>query len=177
MRRIAVDYAILGRDTLAEYKNLYSNYYLSPTQLFSMVHLCEAIVHFDGQGSSTPDTVRFCLESLGEAKVNYPLAGPLQYMFRQSLAEHKIPVSDDIEQLLGTSSRLDPEDLLNACTRPTYKQPMALILPNMEKGLGQDFVNEWRSKARTVERPQGTRFQAILSGKPKRVEIGSILNP
>ena len=125
-----------------------------------------------------PKTVKFCLTSLEEAKVGYPVAGPLQKMFRLSLTEYRIPVSDELERMIGTSARMGPEELLDACTRPTYQQPIAQIMPNMEAGLGQDFMNGWQHMAEdeSAELPLGRSPGSGKYGKGKRLEIGPLLN-
>ena len=160
-------------DLLMRYKSIYTNLYLSPLQLFCLVKLADAVVGYDGHGSTTPRTVDFCLTSLEEAKIGYPIAGPLQKMFRVSLTEYRIPVSNELERMIGSSQQMGPEALLDACTRSTYKQPITQIKPNMEADLGQDFVNGWQhlNKARSRESSESESV-----GKGKRVEIGSLLN-
>lgn len=123
------------------YKKIYSNFYLSPLQLFCLVNLSDALVRYDGHGDTTPRTVEFCLTSLEEAKAGYPVAGPLQKMFYDSLTEYGIPVSDELERMLRVPARTAPEQLLDACTRPTYREPIAQITHNMEAGLGQGFMD------------------------------------
>ena len=159
-------------ELLTQYKRIYTNFYLSPIQLFCLVSLADALLRFDGHGDTTSKTVEFCLTSLEEAKVGYPIAGPLQRMFRLSLTEYRIPVSDKLERMIGASARIGPEELLDACTRPTYKAPMAQIMPNMEPDLGQAFMDAWQH----LELPLGENSDSGSKGKGKRVEIGSLLN-
>lgn len=175
---IAVNHAKIGLELLIQYKNIYSNFYLSPIQLFCLVHLSDAVVLYDGHGDTTPRTVEFCLSSLEEAKIGYPLAGPLQKMFRVSLTEYNIPVSDELERMIGASARMGPEELLDACTRPTYKQPLAQIMPCMETDLGQAFMNGWQkiAEGRSPEVPLGDGPFSSSYGKGKKMEIGSLLN-
>lgn len=169
---IVVNHAKRGMELLTQYKRIYSNFYLSPIQLFCLVSLADALLRFDGHGDTTPKTVEFCLTSLEEAKVGYPIAGPLQRMFRLSLTEYRIPVSDKLERMIGASARIGPEELLDACTRPTYKAPMAQIMPNMEPDLGQAFMDAWQH----MELPLGENSGSGSKGKGKRVEIDSLLN-
>ena len=165
-------------ELLLQYESIYGNFYLTPLQIFCMVHLCDTVVRYDGHGNITPRMVDFCLTSLQEAKIGYPVAGPLQKMFRLSLAEYSIPIPNELERMIGVSARIGPEELLDACTRPTYRQPIAQILPNVEADLGQDFINGWQRIAedRSVELPSGERSRSGSYGRGKRVEIGSLLN-
>lgn len=177
--RVVVDHAKTGVELLTQYKSIYTNFYLSPLQLFCMVHLCDAVVRYDGHGETIPRTVEFCLTSLEEAKVGYPVAGPLQQMFRHSLTEYSIPVPKELERMMGgVSARLGPEELLNACTRPTYKQPITQILPNMEAELGQNFMDGWQriAEGKSAEPPLGDMFGSGSYGKRTGLAIGSLLN-
>lgn len=176
--RAVVDHAKLGVELLTQYKRIYTNFYLSPLQLFCLVHLCDAVVRWDGHGDTTPRTVEFCLSSLAEAKVGYPLAGPLQKMFRLSLTEYGISVPNELERMMGISAHLGLEELLEACERPTYRQPMSQILPNMAAGIGQDFMDgrqrmaeDRATEVRLEERPDSGGYD-----QGKRLAIGSLLN-
>lgn len=176
--RVIVEHAKTGVELLMQYKRIYTNFYLSPLQLFCLIHVCDVVVRYDGHGDTTPRTVEFCLVSLEEAKVGYPVAGSLQKMFRLSLAEYSIPVPRELERMIGVSARIGPEELLDACTRPTYKQPIAQLLPNMEAGLGQNFMNGWQdiAESRSAELPLGEKLDSESYGRGKRLAIGSLLN-
>lgn len=165
-------------ELLTQYKDTYTNFYLSPLQLFCLVHLCDAVVQYDGHGDTTPRTVEFCLVSLEEAKVGYPVAGPLQKMFRLSLTEYGISVPNELERMMGISAHLGPEELLDACERPTYRQPMSQILPNMGAGIGQDFMNgrQRMAEERATEVRLEERSDSGANDRGKRLAIGSLLN-
>lgn len=137
-----------GLDLLKLYRLYFTYQYQSPLQLFSTVHICDSSIRFDMENPSIMDTIRFCLESLQEAKVGYSIAGSLQQMFCLSMAEYKIPIPDDLVGAIQVSSECEPEHLLDACTRPTYKQPLKQILPNLDKNLGVEFVQLCEEVAR-----------------------------
>ena len=170
---VVVNNAKTGMELLTQYKSIYSNCYLSPLQLFCLVHLSDALVRYDGHGDATPRTVEFCLTSLEEAKAGYPVAGPLQKMFRVSLTEYRIHVSDELERMIRVPARMAPEELLDACTRPTYKQPIAQITHNMEADLGQGFMDGLQ---RLAEVPLEESPGSGSNSKGKRMEIRSLLN-
>lgn len=133
------------------------------------------MVGYGSQDVSTIEAARFCLESLEEAKVGYPLAGPLQRMFRLALDDYNVLLPDELERMCGPSSKYGPEELLNACTRPSYQQPIVQLLPNLDKGLAQDFMDEWQKLCE--ERPQQNR-PVEFSGQEKQMsmQITSVLN-
>ena len=174
---LIVKHAEIGVELLTQYKSMYTNFYLSPLQLFCLVHLCDAVVRYDGHGNTTPRTVAFCLTSLEEAKVGYKVAGPLQRMFRLSLTDYGIPVADELERMISVSARIGPEELVDVCTRPTYRQPLAQVTPRMEPDLGPDFMNGWQhlAESRSTEYLLGEEPHSG-SARGKRVDIDSLLN-
>ena len=175
---VVVNYAKMGMKLLTQYKSIYTNSYLSPLQLFCLVNLSDAVVRFDGHDDVTMKTVEFCLTSLEEAKVGYPVAGSLQKMFRVALTDYNIRVSDELERMIRVSARMAPEELLEACTRPTYKQPITQILHNMEANLGQGFMNGLQciAEGNSAQVPLEEDLDSGSSGKGKRMDIDSLLN-
>lgn len=95
-----VNHAKIGIELLMQYTTIFTNFYLSPIQLFCLVNLADALVRYGDFDDATVRTVEFCFTSLEEAKIGYPLAGALQKMFRQSLTEYRIPVSDELERMI-----------------------------------------------------------------------------
>lgn len=142
LRTLVIRQASEGFALITQHRNLYTSLYQSPLQLFCMVHICDALVRYHSESPSIPETIQFCFESLQEAKVSYPIAGPLQQMFRLSLAEYNVPVPDHLKSLIGDSSQYGPEDFLNTCTRATYRQPIKQLLSNLDPALGIEFVQE-----------------------------------
>ena len=132
-----------GLALLIRYRQRYGAAYQTPIQLFCTVHICDAIVSHDRDASSCQETIRFCIESLAEAKASYPLATPLQKMFATSLNDLNIALPDDLAKLVGPPSTYQIDGLLSACTRMTYRAPIAQILPSLKPSLAQDFVDDW----------------------------------
>ena len=170
---VVVNHAKIGMELLTRYKLIYSNCYLSPLQLFCLVNLADALVRYDDHGDATRRTVEFCLTSLEEAKAGYPVAGPLQEMFRVSLTEYGIRVSDELERMIRVPARMTPEQLLDACTRPTYKQPIAQITHNMEPDIGQGFIDGLQ---RLAEVPLKESPSSGSNRRGERMDIRSLLN-
>lgn len=162
-----MQHAKLGVELLLRYQRIYSTHFVTPLQLFCLVHLCDALIHYDGAGGTTGQAIRFCLSSLEEAKTGYPVAGPLQKMFRDALKEYQIPFSWEHERMMSSTLRLGPEELMKVCTRPTYRQPFSQLLPNMEQDLSQQFVKECQSFGDRQRSPKGTQ---------KCMDIGAVLN-
>lgn len=166
-----------GLQLLIQYRDVYSDYYLSPLQLFCMVQICDSYIRHGRAGETSPRIIEFCFGCLEDAKVGYPVAGPLQKMFRNSLSEYNVPVPDELERMIGESVRLGPDELVDACTRTTYKQPISQVLPNMTNDIGQTFSIAWQQSSPQL-RAAGERTRArSMSGKGKGMDIGSMLNP
>ncbi|KAL8797580.1 MAG: hypothetical protein Q9195_000397 [Heterodermia aff. obscurata] len=162
-----VQYAKIGVDLLFRYKTAYSDHFVTPLQLFCLVHLCDAVVRYDGEGEMTDQAIHFCLSSLEEAKTGYPLAGPLQKMFRVALSEYHLPVPRGLERMMGSTLRMSSEELLKVCSRLTYRVPIGQLLPSMDPDLSRQFVAEWQKF--------GDRFGSS-KGKLKSMDIGTMLN-
>ena len=162
-----VQYAKIGVDLLFRYKTVYSDHFVTPLQLFCLVHLCDAVVRYDGAGEVTDQAIRFCLSSLEDAKAGYPLAGPLQKMFRVALSEYQLPIPRELEQMMGSTLRLGSEELIKVCTRMTYRVPISQLLPSMESDLSRLFVEEWQKLGDRV---------GSSKGKLKSMDIGTMLN-
>ena len=178
LRTLLIKNARRGLELQDQYSRLYTPHYLSPIQLFCLVHLCDAIVRFDASDTaSRTECIEFCLISLEQAKIGYTVAGPLQKMFHIALSDYGIPISGGLESHLGASIRIGPEDLLEACTRSSYRQPIAQLLPNMEPRLGQEFIEGYQQlfQGRPSERATAEASSAAR-GKQKRLEIGALLN-
>ena len=162
-----VHYAKTGVDLLFRYKIAYSDHFVTPLQLFCLVHLCDAVVRYDGAGEVSDQAIRFCLSSLEEAKTGYPVAGPLQKMFRVALSEYQVPVPRELERMMRSTLRLGSEDLLKVCSRLTFRVPISQLLPSMDSDLSQQFVDEWQKFG---DRDLSSR------GKLRSMDIGMMLN-
>ena len=140
-----------------------------------MVQICDALVRYDRadpESSTVLEVVEFCLNSLQEIRISYPVADSLQQMFRMSLNEQGISIPVDLQRRFAAFARMTPDDLLDACTRPTYRQPVQQIMFNMEPDLGHHFIHMWSDLA-------GHRGGGKHKGKqkePKAMDIENMLN-
>lgn len=95
-------------------------------------------------------------------------------MFANILTEHDIPLAADLAHLVGPSYKYQLEDLLNACSRSSYRPPIAQLLLNFEETLAQDFMAEWQAACdqqahRGLEDPKTVYTQRMM-------HIDSLLN-
>ena len=174
IRDLLLKHAKQGLALLVQHRQIYSTFYQPPLQLFHLVHICDALITHDAPSQDTPEIIRFCIESLEDAKFGYPVAGPLQRMFANMLSDCNIRLPDDLAQLVGPPYRYSLEDLLNACVRQSYRPPVAQLLPNMEATLAQDFMVEWQE---ACERRRQSRMETPESVQTQRtMRINTVLN-
>lgn len=167
-------YAREGLALLIQYRKAYGTFHQSPLQLFCMIHICDAIVSHDGHGGDTLDTIRFCIESLEDAKFGYPVAGPLQRMFANRLIECNISLPNDLENLVGSPHIYQLEDLLNVCARSSYTPPITQLLQNFKPSLAQDFMDEWQ--AAYDQHPQTNLENPTAVPNQRSMHIDTLLN-
>ncbi len=171
---VMIQHARRGVDLLIRYQQLYTGVYQSPLQLFVVVHICDALVHYDSANESTPDVIRFCLETLQDARVSYAVAGPLQKMFCLAIEEYGLLLPDGMMDLAESLSQFGPEEMLEACTRISYRQPTSQIQLNLKSGIAHDFAHT------RTHLPDGNPPEAegdtASSGKQIRMQIKSLLN-
>lgn len=174
IQRLLVKHAEEGLSLLIHYCQAYGAIYLHPILLFCLVHICDAIITHDRASLSTSQTIRFCIETLEEAKTGYPLARSLQQMFVTAVADCNLQLPPDLQGFIAESSMYQLDELLNAVTRPTYQAPISLLLPNLRPGLAQDFMDEWQQASATMD---GDSRSEVESTQPQRsMQISSLLN-
>lgn len=144
IQEITLENASFGVEILRMYRTLYTCRYQPALQNFSLLHLCDALVRFAPPPTNT-QTIGFCLEVLKEAaddRGGFAVCGPLQETFRQTALECRVPLPDNIGELMG-HAEYGSDDILDACTRHTYAQPVDQIIQNMCPTIDKDFSDEW----------------------------------
>ncbi|KAL3428502.1 nitrogen assimilation transcription factor nit-4 (fungal specific transcription factor) [Phlyctema vagabunda] len=135
------------------YRVQYTCRYQPVFQMFALLHLTDVIARFFphaievGQAKSRDgaQAVEFGLQCLMHSHAGLPVAGALQEMLRRTANECSIPLPRNLNELMDTSRspkqtyRID--DLLNACTRSSYVQPVAEI----HKRYAPSFSVDWNS--------------------------------
>lgn len=171
LRQHVLNHARSGIRFLYQYQKAYSQYFLTPLQIFCMVHICEALTRYgrdDSQSPTISEAVDFCLSALEQTRISYPLAGPLQQMFRTSLKEQGRPIPKEVERRIEAPNRHTPDELLDACIRPTYRLPVSQILSNMEPNLGQSFMDTWNEL--TKDTNGGTQGGKNKAGRQMNIQ-------
>jgi hypothetical protein len=135
------------------YRAQYSCRYQPVMQMFSVLHLSDTIARIfpggmEGRSKDGPEAIQFGLEVLMQSAVGFPIAGPLQHMLRRSAEELSIRLPRSFDMVL--SSKPTPQiyridDLIDACTRPSYTQPIEEIIPRYMASFPADWAVEGAS--------------------------------
>ncbi|TVY82922.1 Nitrogen assimilation transcription factor [Lachnellula suecica] len=158
-----------GLYLLDHYNIQYTCQYQPVLQMFSVLHLSEVIARFfpGGQDKAKDgsEAISFAMEALGQSRGGFPVAGPLQEMLRRTANDCSIRLPRNLSDIMPPPRppkqmyRLD--DLIDACTRPTYTQPSEEIhgryLPS--------FSAEWAT--------EGASFGLTLVSGPSRLKVPS----
>lgn len=83
-----------------------------------------------------------------------------------------VELPPDIAQKIGSPVEYSLDDILDACTRLTYRQPTEQILRHMDNSMATDWVAEWEKQ---VVEP-GQKRPRSESSSGKYMQIGSLLN-
>ena len=152
------------------YQNRYSCRYQSVLQMFSILHLVDVIARFfpggiEGPTKDGPDAVTFGLEALLQSHIGFPIAGPFTEMLRQTARECSIRLPKNIDNL-PTSRRSSNaqiyrmDDMIDACTMPSYVQPVGELHRRYHASFSADWVAEAESCGFPKSRPGNTRLVA-----------------
>lgn len=118
--------------------------------MFAVLHLSDTIARFfpggvEGRSKDGPEAIQFGLEVLMQSAVGFPVAGPLQEMLRREAKACSIRLPKSFDLMVSTKPaypayRID--DLIDACTRPTYTQPLNELIPRYVPSFSADWAVE-----------------------------------
>lgn len=182
-----------GLFLLEHYRTNFTCRFQPILQLFSVACLCDAVARFfparpssarptDKDGS---EAIIFGLEVLQESYANgfgFPIAGTLRDLLRLAPASYttKITFPPGWDQLIFAPRKINYEEIMDACTRATYFQPIWGVREKCEAGLGQDWLRE--SGGWGMRKPEaGDRSLRVVAGEPDRganylMQIKNLLN-
>ncbi|KAH6667253.1 hypothetical protein B0J14DRAFT_677059 [Halenospora varia] len=136
------------------YRTQYTCRYQPVPQMFAILHLCDTIARFfpggvEGSSKDGPEAIQFGIEALLESSMGFPVAGPLQEMLLKTATECSIRLPPNPTGLMIPQNtprqtyRID--DFINACTRPSYCQPVHEIHLRYLPSMSADFVTDGAS--------------------------------
>lgn len=171
LRRIVVFHARSGFEIFEHSRRLYSSRFAMPMLSFCLVHLCDALIRLSPNEPPARDVVWFCLEILQQTRAGFAVCGPLQSLFLQTVEECGVHPPPELRDIIDSFNHVSLDDILDACTRLTYTQPLNQILPHLDPAIASDFNREWDKQV--VNRSKLSRRKPS-SGR--YLQIGNLLN-
>ncbi|KIW05900.1 uncharacterized protein PV09_03094 [Verruconis gallopava] len=190
IQAIIVRSAQEGLGICEKFAKCFNNRYQSPLQAYCMVHLADVILRLDKQ--SAERIIYFCLKQLGEALPGFPVVGPLQSMFCESVLACGLDLPKDVDLLMGGRSwkSYSREDKLGCSERLTYTQPVDLLAAAIDPSLPETFKSEWDDFMKDHgrwelgdperRRPSSTSTSTgpeTRSSEMRAMDISSLMNP
>lgn len=135
------------------YRTQYTCRYQPVLQMFAVLHISDMMARFfptaaegvEGSRKDGAQTIQFGLECLMQSHAGFPVAGMMQEMLRRTAIECSVRLPRNLPELMAyshsTKQTYQMDDLMDACTRPTYVQPVAEI----HKMYASSFILDWIS--------------------------------
>jgi hypothetical protein len=156
--------------------------------MFAVLHLADTIARFfpggiEGGSKDGPDAIQFGMEALMQSRAGFPVADPLQEMLRRTTNECSIRLPKNLADVAALArppkAVYRTDDFIDACTRPTYTQPVNEIQLRYLPSLSADWVAEAASFGllESGSRARGLRVpSAEERGAQRLMEIRNLLN-
>jgi hypothetical protein len=170
------------------YRTQYTCRYQPVLQMFAVLHLTDVIARFfpggvEGPRKDGPEAIKFGMDSLMQSWSGFAVAGRFREMLRRTAEECSIRLPRGLDELMvapyppSQVYRLD--DLINACTRPSYVQPVYLIHKRYLPSFSADWTSDGGSYG-FLEPALGARKVRIpsaeLQGAQSLMQIRNLLN-
>lgn len=169
------------------YRTQYTCRYQPVLQMFGVLHLTDVICRFfpnsvDGYSKDGETAIQLGMEVLMQSCPGFPVAGPFQAMLQRTANECSVPLPKNVSDLL-ISPRLPKkkfgiDDIIDACTRPSYVQPVGEI----HNRYLASFSMEWTANGGSygfLEPSSGRRLRgpsAEERGARSLMQIRNLLN-
>jgi len=145
--------------------------------MLGVLHLVDIIARFfssgvEGSGKDGPAAIQLGLEVLFESRGGCAISGPLQEMLRRTAVDCSIrlpPNTRDLFILPLKNRSYHMDDLIDACTRPSYVQPISEI----NHRYTSTFAAEWASEAPSFGFREPTPDSRRLRYPPSAEERGA----
>lgn len=182
------DHAQEGLLSLREhYRSLYTSQYQSTLQMIATLHLIDVIARclpFAVETSSNIglEAIQFGLDILNESRARFPVAGAFQEMLRKTATDCGISLSKILAEPAGLPQDVEAyrlDDLIDACTRPTYVQPISEIQSRYSPSFTADWIaigssfGFHQATSGSSKMPSHSIEQKRARG---RMQIGNLLN-
>ena len=169
---MTVYHARCGLEVLEHSRRLYSTRYQTPLLSFCVLHLGDTLLRYSPDEPPAPSVAVFCLEMLSKTSAGFAVCGPLSSLFRRTSNELGVELPADIDERIGKSVEYSLDDILDACTRLSYRQPTEQALRHMDSSIAADWATEWEKQ---IVEPK-LKHSRRESSSGRYLQIGSLLN-
>ena len=176
LSRLVIRHARSGLIVLDHSFELYSSRYQMPLMTFCVVHLGDVLIHYSPREPPAPEVVRFCLENLQGQASGFHISGPVQELFRRTAVERGIQLPSNIDQMTGPLGNYSIDDILDACTRLDYKQPIDQSIRHLDENIAKDWSSNWKTVVEGPNRPVPPPSTRRPSTSERYLPINSLLN-
>jgi len=178
-KAIVLRHAREGLNLMTRYRSLHNCCFLVP-QMFYMLHLCDVVIRFCSEQESV-GVVNFGLQVLNESKTSFSVAALLQFLFSCEVFECKMQLPSDVDhptsQSYQVTAAFSLDEVLDACSRPSYMQPVVEILAKFSPSFAEEWVIEWeRGGYANVGIGRRGSTNQMQSERDAQMQIRSILN-
>jgi len=172
LRRMTVYHARCGLELLEHSRRLYTTRYQTPLLSFCILHLGDALLRYSPNEPPASDVAVFCMEMLSKTSAGFAVCGPISALFRQTAVELNVELPPAADGEIGEPIEYSMDEILDACTRLTYRQPTEQINRLMDSSIAKNWVAEWEEQ---VVQPNQKRSRRE-SSSGRYLQIGSLLN-
>ncbi|KAL8758085.1 MAG: hypothetical protein Q9184_004029 [Pyrenodesmia sp. 2 TL-2023] len=176
LERLVVRHAQTGVEILEHARRLYSARHLMPLLSFCIIHLGDTLIRYSPHDPAASDVVEFCLGVLQQASLGFPINGPLQELFRRTAVECGVKLPQRVEEMTGQLGNYGMDDILDACTRLDYKQPVDQSVRHIDDNVAEEWSRKWDEIVNSPNRPVSPPSTRKRSGSEKHLRIESLLN-
>jgi hypothetical protein len=119
-------------------------------QMFAILQLTDVIARFfpdvtHNYGKDGPAAVRLAIDVLVKSSSGFPVARTFLELIRRTAKDVNIPLLNDLEEPIRRSypskSRFLLDDIIDACTRTTYMQPIQSVQMRFSPTISSDWVS------------------------------------
>ncbi|KAL8831026.1 MAG: hypothetical protein Q9170_005476 [Blastenia crenularia] len=176
LQRMTVKHAQQGIETIEHARRLYSARYLMPLLTFCIIHIGDTLVRYSPHEPPASDVVEFCLGLTQQASPGFSICGPLQELFRRTAYECGVDLPPNIEQITGPLGSYGMDDILDACTRLDYKQPVDQSVRHIAENIAEEWPSKWDEIINNPSRPDSLISTRKMSAGEQQLRIDALLN-
>ena len=166
---LVIENAQMGLRLLELSRDLYSSRFSMPLTTFCTIHLCDALMRYSPQQPPAGQVVSFCLNLIQQPSPGFGIRGPAQELICRTAIELGLDLPEDVRSHVGTPAKYSIDDILDACTRLSYRPPLAQTTRQMDPAIAKTWSAEWEKRVHEPDSP------TVTSGG-RDMRINSLLN-